>query len=145
MAKYNAVLEAKDVVQWSLVRFNDINKRVFDIRQRFIEIHPIVEGAVWPDLYFCGKECLGCPHLRWVRWQKNLKPNPLKKWLATRIDKNPRNYFLSKNQHKESIQERLSLMRELNVLLKEKEMLVKYLSSLKKIKTIYSNRSLPNA
>lgn len=141
MSEYNAVMEAKDIVQWSLVRLNEINQKIFAIRQRFIEIHPIVEGTVWPDLHFCGKECLGCPHLRWIRWQKNLKPNPLKKWLATRIEGNPRNYFLSKNQHKNSITERLALMKEISSLLKEKEMLVKYLGGLKKMKTIYSNRS----
>lgn len=140
-SEYNAIIEARDVVQWSLNRFNEINKRIYEIRERFIEIHPVMEGAVWPDLNSCGKDCLGCPHIRWIKWVKNQKINPQKKWLAVRIEGNPRNYFLSKNQHKLTIKERLMLMKELSDLIKDREMLIKYISGLKKQKTLYSNRS----
>lgn len=143
-SEYNAVIEAKEVIQWSLNRFNEINKAIYEIRERFIQLHPIVEGTVWPDLNMCGKCCLGCPHIRWVRWVKNQKNNPQKKWLAVRIEGNPRNYFLSKNQHKLTIKERLNLMKELSELTHEREMLIKYISGLKKQKTLYVNRSKNN-
>ncbi len=52
----------------SLDRITEINFRL-DLISELIKLNqPRKPGAITLHLYGCGKDCLGCPHPKWLVW-----------------------------------------------------------------------------
>lgn len=67
----------------------DYDNHLIYLREQIRLAQPRTHGAVLLELVGCGKDCLGCPHPRWVKWvnrnKQSAKSAPT--WFATRIQR----------------------------------------------------------
>lgn len=75
----NAETQIENVFHNALDALHAHNSRLLRLHTLIKEAQPVASGAVCLELYPCSKNCTGCPHPRWVKynWVNGRDGNPV--------------------------------------------------------------------
>lgn len=114
----------------ALDRIDEINVRLKELKELIKTNQPRRPGAITLHLYDCGKDCLGCPHPRWLEWYSNkkLEDSP---FLSYKVN-NPLRRLKRTGEFEENAEKVKGYVQEVINLTKERSEIINMLSNLNK-------------
>jgi len=135
----NAAFHKAEVTLVAAVkRLRDIDARLFEIRDELKATQPKRNGAIILELKPCGKDCMGCPHIRWKQYKdpskEGVKPgqrNPHRKesWNGYVIE-NPLKRIHKTGPFEAVYEKSRALMKEAEKLVEERSRLIGHFSNI---------------
>lgn len=114
----------------ALHRISEINDRLEDLTDLIKKSQPKKPGAITLHLYGCGKDCLGCPHPKWLVWYSSKKGDSAA-FLSYKT-KNPLRKLKRSGEFAETVDETKKHIQEVMSLLNERSEIANNLSNLNK-------------
>lgn len=139
---FDSSTKARAISNWAVTRIHEINTRLTEIAQVLRDIQLKRDGVILLELYDCSRNCLGCPHPRWIQWKwhKNKIRN---NWIGHRISGDPIPKLKRSDSFADTYAERLQLSREVKSLIAERSSIIKRLSDLDRIRNMRETHRQP--
>jgi hypothetical protein len=110
----------------TLKRIEEINESLKASEKAIKDFQPVSTGSITLHLYGCGKDCLGCPHVRWYRWFYNRKA----KAFQSHSIKNPLRRLKRTGEFEENYDFVKTVIVEVTKLVEERKKLISGLTNL---------------
>mgnify|MGYP001626213097 CR=1 FL=1 len=82
--------EAQVAGRTAQIEFNAIMVRLESLAEQIKRTQDKRSGDLTLSFYYCGKNCIGCPHPRWELWSRKVNRKTQEWFLASQLSKAPR-------------------------------------------------------